>query len=277
MSVAGEVGPCSAWPEQIDRDHHDVGGLVGDDENLGRPGEKIDADAAVELALGLRDVGVARADQHVHGLDALGAQRHRGHGLHAAQHVDFVGAPEVHRGDGGGVRLSLVRRRAGDDARHARDLRGHDAHVRRCDHGIAAARDVAADALDGYVLVAEDDARQRLDLDVAQRVALGLREVAHLGLGEPDIRDRVLGDLRDDGGDVVVAQPEGGRGPLVEFLRKLAHGRVAARRHVGEYAFDGLLDLAIGRLGRRRRYSLLEILGQGDLHAVCGLLAWCIL
>ena len=85
-----------------------------------------------------------------------------------------------------------IGRRAGDDARHARDFRGHDAHVRRGDHRITPARDVAANAFDGDVLVAEDDARQRLDLDVAQRVALDLGEVADLRLREADVRERVL-------------------------------------------------------------------------------------
>jgi hypothetical protein len=40
--------------------------------------------------------------------------------------------------------------------------------------------------------VAEHHAGQRLDLDVAQRVALDLREVAHLRLRELDVVDRLL-------------------------------------------------------------------------------------
>ena len=42
-----------------------IDAVVGDDQRLGRPGEQIDADAAVELPLGLRHVGVAGTHQHV--------------------------------------------------------------------------------------------------------------------------------------------------------------------------------------------------------------------
>ena len=73
--------------------------LVGDDQGLGRAGEEVDADAAVELALGLGDIGVARPDQHVDGLDRLGAERHGADRLHAAEAVDHVGAGEMLRGD----------------------------------------------------------------------------------------------------------------------------------------------------------------------------------
>ena len=44
-----------------------VDAVVGNDQRLGRPGEEIDADAAEELPLGLRHIGVAGADDHVHG------------------------------------------------------------------------------------------------------------------------------------------------------------------------------------------------------------------
>ena len=61
MSDRGRCRPVLGLAEQIDRDHGDVGGVVGDDQNLRRPGKEIDADAAVELALRLRDIGVAGA------------------------------------------------------------------------------------------------------------------------------------------------------------------------------------------------------------------------
>ena len=86
-------------PEEVGGADLAVDGLVGDDEGLGRAGEEVDADAAVELALGFRDIGVARPDQHVDGLDRLGAERHRADRLDAAEAVDHVGAGEVLRGD----------------------------------------------------------------------------------------------------------------------------------------------------------------------------------
>ena len=42
-----------------------VDAVVGDDQRLGRPGEQVDADAAEQLALGFRHIGVAGADDHV--------------------------------------------------------------------------------------------------------------------------------------------------------------------------------------------------------------------
>ena len=122
-----------------------VDAVVGDDERFGRTGEKIDADAAVELTLGLGHKGVAGPDQHVDRRDRFGAERHGGDGLHAAQHIDLVRAAHMHGRDDGGMRPALERRRARDDALDARDFRGHHAHVRRRDHGIFAAGDVTAD------------------------------------------------------------------------------------------------------------------------------------
>ena len=62
------------------------------DQDLGRPGEQVDADLAEELALGLGDVGVARPDEHVDALDRLGPERERGDRLDAAEDADLVGA-----------------------------------------------------------------------------------------------------------------------------------------------------------------------------------------
>ena len=52
------------------------------------------------------------------------------------------------------------------------------------DHRIAPARHVAADRVHRDVAVAEHDAGQRLDFEIVHGVALLLREIAHLGLGE---------------------------------------------------------------------------------------------
>ena len=128
--------------------------------------------------------------------DRSGAERHRGDRLHAAEHVDLVGAAEMHRGDDRGMRPAAERRRAGDDALHAGDPRGDDRHVRRGDHRIAPARHVAADRIDRDVAVAEHDAGQRLDLQVLHRLLLLLREVAHLRLGELDVVEIALRHLR---------------------------------------------------------------------------------
>ena len=110
--------------EQIGCANFAVHAVVGDDQGLGRAGQQVDADAAEQLALGLRHIGVAGADNHVHRLDALRAECHGRHCLHAAEHEDFVGAAEIHGGNDGRMRTALERRRAGDDALYAGDLGG---------------------------------------------------------------------------------------------------------------------------------------------------------
>jgi hypothetical protein len=64
--------------------------------------------------------------------------------------------------------------------------------MRRRDHGIFAARDIAADGVHRDVLVTENDAGQCLDFEVLDALALLLREIADLRLCEADVLD-VLG------------------------------------------------------------------------------------
>ncbi len=178
--------------EQIGGADFAVDRVVGDDQRLGRPGEEIDADAAEQLPLGLGDIGVAGPDDHVDRRDGLGAERHGGDRLHAAEHENLVGAAEMHRRHDRRMRPALERRRAGDDVLHAGDARGDDRHMRRRHHRIAAARHVAADRIHRDVPVAEHDAGQRLDFEIAQRLFLLLREIAHLRLGELDVVEIAL-------------------------------------------------------------------------------------
>src|SRR5258708_38062807 len=84
----------------------------------------------------------------------------------------LVGAAEMHRGDRLGVRTALVRRRASRDVANPGNPRRHDAHMRRGDHRIPSARNITADTVDRDVLVAEHDAGQWLDLDIAHCCAL---------------------------------------------------------------------------------------------------------
>ena len=79
--------------EQIGGDQSRVGGGVGDDQHLGRPGEQIDPDAPEQLALGLGDERVAGPDQHVDRLQAVDqAEGHRRERLDAAEAEHGVGA-----------------------------------------------------------------------------------------------------------------------------------------------------------------------------------------
>ena len=253
--------------EQVGRAHFAVDAVVGDDQRLGRTGEQIDADAAEQLALGLRHIGVAGTDDHVDRRDRLGAERHGGDRLHAAEHQDLVGAAEMHGGDDRRMRPALERRRAGDDALHAGDPRGDDRHVGGGDHRIAPARHVAADRVDRDVLVAEHDAGQRLDLEVAHRLLLLLREVAHLRLRELDVVEVALGDLADRTLDLGRRQAEILGDQLSNFCDR---SRTAASLRASMSArirFDRLAHLGIGGLDRARIHSALESAGHGGVSS----------
>ena len=60
-SDGGAVGTVLGLGDQVGGDELGRGGVVGDDDDLGRPRERLDPDDARDLALGLGDVDVARA------------------------------------------------------------------------------------------------------------------------------------------------------------------------------------------------------------------------
>ena len=96
-STAGDVGPCSACPSRsVAQSSASTLSSAMTSVSVGT-GEEIDADAAEQLALCLRDEGVAGADHHIDGCDALGAERHGADRLHAAEAVDHVRAGEMLR------------------------------------------------------------------------------------------------------------------------------------------------------------------------------------
>jgi hypothetical protein len=175
----------------------------------------------------------------------LGPERHRADRLHAAEAVDRVGPGKVLRRDDRRRGPSLKGRRRGDDARHARDLRGDDRHMGRGEQRILPARNVAADALHRDVLVAEHHARQRLDFDILHRRALMLGEVFHLRLRELDVLDVARRELAEAVSDFLVGQAVVVAVPAVEFLRQVAHGVVAAGLDVGEDVLDRRTDAGV--------------------------------
>ncbi len=250
--------------EQVGGAEFRIDAVVGDDQGLGRPGEQIDADAAEQLTLGLGHIGVAGADDHVDRRDGLGAERHGGDRLHAAEHEDLVGAAEMHGSDDRRMRTALERRRAGGNPLHARHPRGHDRHVRRRHHRVAAARHIAADAVHRDVAVPEHDARKRLDLEVVERRLLLLGEIADLRLGEADVVEVALADFRDGALDFLLAQPEILRRPLVEFLRQLPDRLVAALLDGGQDRLDRFADFGVRGLDRARVEAALEMPSHGN-------------
>ena len=129
-------------------------------------------------------------------------------------------------------------------------------------HRIFAARHIAADRLDRDVPVAEHHARQRLDLDVADRLPLLLGEVLHLRLGEADVAEIARRDLAHRRLDLGLAQAKALRRPSVEALRQLAHGDIAPRLDVGQDLLDGGAHLAVRFGARRGRFSRFQMGGH---------------
>ena len=178
-------------------------------------------------------------------------ERHGADGLDAAQAIDLIGAGQMLGRDDGRRRPAVIGRRAGLDMGHARHLGGDDRHMGRGQQRIFAARHIAAHGIHRDVLVAEDDARQGLDLEIEQAGLLLLREIAHLGLGEADVVDVLGRELGEAALDLRIGQAEILAAPIVEFLGELPHGRIAARSDVGQDPFDDGTDLGIVLGGRR--------------------------
>ena len=120
----GRVGAVLRLRQQVHRHGVGVRVLVRHDEDLRRPREEVDTYFAEELALGVRDEGVARSGDEVYLAHRLRAEGHGGDGLCAADDVDLVGACEVHGGDGRVRDLAGYRGRAGDDVADAGDFGG---------------------------------------------------------------------------------------------------------------------------------------------------------
>src|SRR5262249_10270946 len=259
----GRGGTVLGLTKQVGRTNFTVHAVIGDDQGLGRPGEKIDSDSAEQLPLGFRHIGVSGAYDHVDRLNRLCAECHGRDGLYATKHVDVVGAAEMHCRDDGRVRSPFEGWRTGDDPFHARNLRSHDRHVCRCDHRIAPARHVTADRIHRDMTMAEHDARQRLDLEVVHRFALLLGEVAYLRLRELNVLEVAFRDLRYRALDFLWPETKILRRPFVDFLRQFVNGRVLPLIDLREDAFDGFAHFGIGSLDRARIHSAFEPAGHG--------------
>ena len=103
--------------------------------------------------------------------------------------------------------------------RHPGHLGGDDTHVGRRHHRVTPARDIAADAVDRDIAVSQGHSRQGLDLDVAQRVFLYLREISDLRLGELNVVDGLLGQGIDQFLYLCLAEAEALRRPFVKLFR----------------------------------------------------------
>ena len=107
--------------EQIGGDPIRIVAAIGDHQNFRRPGDGIDAHLAEHFALGRCDIGIARAHDLVHRLDAFGAERQRRHGLRPADAENIAHTRAPRRRQHQRIDRSAAGRRHHHDALHARD------------------------------------------------------------------------------------------------------------------------------------------------------------
>ena len=103
-STAAASGSCSAWLSRSAATYAGVGGVVGEDRDLGRAGLGVDADHALEQPLGGDGVDVAGAGDQVDRAARAGA---------VGEHRDRLGAAD-------GVHLVDAEQRAGGQDRRVR-------------------------------------------------------------------------------------------------------------------------------------------------------------
>ena len=231
--------------QKIGRADFPIHGFIGDDQRLRGAREKINADAAIKLALGFRDKGIAGADQHIHGRNAFRTQRHGTHRLNAAQAIDLIRAGQMLRRHNGRGRPAFKWWRAGDDALAARDLGRDYRHMSRCQQRVFAARHIAADGIDRDIAVAEHHAGQGFHLNIAQSRFLMFGEIAHLGLRKADIFQVARRELIKAGLDFAFTQAEILPVPFVEADGKLPHCGIAARLDIGQNALNRRAHLGV--------------------------------
>ena len=204
----------------------------------------------VDMLVGLGHVHVAGADQHVHRIDGLGAERHRGDRLHAAQYQDFVRATEMHGRHDRRMGRTVLRRGRGHDALDARHLGGHHAHVRGGDHRVLSARYITANAVDRNVLMAKDNTRHHFFFDIPERGFLDLGKLADIRLREFDVVYRLPRQTHDAGVYFIVSQSKALGRPLIEFLGQLTYSVIAPRSNVVQDILHGCPNFGI-KFGRR--------------------------
>ena len=221
---AGGLRVVLGLADQVGRDVRRVGGVVGEDRDLGRTGLRVDADTSLEQALGRDRVDVAGAGDQVDPLAlprAVGEHRDR---LRPADGVHLVDAEQRAGGQDrrlGEAAVVLARRARERDRRDARDLGRDDVHHHARDQGRQATGRVEPHAADRDHPVGDGRARAERGGDVV--LELGLTGTSQprdrllepgsdrrVELGQRSV-ERVLRDAQLLGGDPVE--------PLGELLR----------------------------------------------------------
>ena len=177
--------------EQVGGDPVGVVRGIGDDDDLRRAGDHVDADDPVDLALGLRDPGVARAGDDVDVRDAAGAVGECSDALRAADPPQLVDPGEVRGGEDEGIDRATRRRGHHHQPSDAGDARGDGVHQQRGGIGGAAAGDVDARRIDRQPARAEANAGAVRIIGVCGSLALVIGADAGRGEVERDAQARI--------------------------------------------------------------------------------------
>ncbi len=237
------TGTVLCLGEEIGGGERRVGRLVGDDHDLARAGQRIDADGAKNLAFRFANVGVAGAEDLVDGVDRRRAIGHRADRLHATETVDFRHAREVQRGEHPIGQLAVgIAGREHRDFRTPGDFRQRDGHQHGRNERHLTARDVKADAADGVEFFADEGAVFVLRGPVfGEAAAVELDDAVAGGLEGPKLGG---GQAFRGGGEIgrfhrKIAGAELG---TVEFGGVVTDGFIPADADIGEDGGDGIGD-----------------------------------
>ena len=236
--------------QQIRRDPRGIRGCVGDDDDLGRSCDHIDADLSENLPLGRGDIGIAGTDDLGNSADRPGAVGERGNCLRATNPIDFVHAAQRRGCEHQRRNLALRCRHDHHDALDPRDLGGDGVHQHGRRVGSRATGHVKPHGRDGRPAPAEPDALLILEKLVLRLLAL---------MESPDARGRELEGLemhRITGGarriDLGRRDPDAASREIdgIEAERILRQRRVAPRSHIRNDGRDGTADI-LGDLALR--------------------------
>ena len=222
---------------EVGGDEVRAGVLVGQDHDLGRARDAVDADRAEDLSLRQRHVDVAGPGDDVDPRDALGAIGEGRDRLRAADPIYGIDAGDARRReDRRGHAAVAPGRRREDDLRHARDTR----RDRRHQHGRGVGRAPTGRVHPGASDRPGDQAHAR------RTGRCGLRELPLVEVADPcrrELERRPVGGLQAGRRRLELLAPDLkplvlGRGPAVEPQAELAEGGVALVSNPGAYLGD---------------------------------------
>jgi hypothetical protein len=147
---------------------------IGDDENLRRSGDHVDANTAEDAPLGCGDVGISRADDLVYGRNRRGAVGERRHRLRSAHPVHFVDPDHLSRGEDERIEDSARRRNGHHQPLDSGYLGGNGVHQHRGWIGGGAAGDIKSSCRDRSPPGGEPHP-ERIDIIDRQRQLLAMK------------------------------------------------------------------------------------------------------